>query len=717
MYKKFLKKIIHRVMYAAIMVILLISCVYLVSMVRFSSENLNATNEAYCRQITNALEMLIGQSKHHAYRFVLDDNGISDLVDQMQRKHSIARELMSSLTKTMQNDPYYESVYLYSETDGWIMTTTLTGNTRIFKEAEFEEPEIIEAARKRKGMMLEPRIVQRFDMDRPTGPHAEKLILPIIVPIRAADSAKTSCMLVININIGEVFARLLADVRDSEGLGVYITNEEGKILVAQDFSCLGTQFSDMGYDVYPQDLLSAIFSGKNMCYQSQYTSEALGWTLYMIRLEDSRMLLGVHISSLLAIVMLVGAAVILFASVAMRRVMRPVSEMDNKSYEQSMKAQMLSSGILPDRAFSFRHDWYFVMMMQFPEHCAQALEQAMTKEIVWPENVEYHLIPIQVGHTALVVSFNGGEDRERFWHDWLEHTHRRLENVLGERMFFTVSTMRKSTRAISEAYQETMLLINYTMQSGQARVMHRSEVTPTIENAVYPEGTEKQLINNLLIGDMEKCRAIIGEFVEQLFDRKNQLQNQEILVWLGRLQNRVLLQANTIPLRLPDDIQNDFTIWDTPESIHRKLIDFAQAIVSRVNKRTVEKHENMEQRIREYVQENFTDPNFSFTSICDHFSIGRSQLTAIFREKLGGSFSEYVNELKIEKAKRLLGDKTLTIDTIAHEAGFSYAHYFIKVFKGKEGITPGQYREHIGSAYGTEVKTEAVEQDNDNDLE
>lgn len=693
MYRKFLKKTIHLVTYSAIVVILVISCIYMVSMVEVSSENLNTTNDAYCRQITTAMEMLISQSKHHAYRFVLDDNGISDLVHQMRKTPSTARDLMRLLTKTMQNDPYYESVYLYSETDDWIMTTTTASNTCIFEEEEFEDQEILAALRKRKGVMLEPRIVHRSENETGTA-IIEELILPIIIPLKESDTAKTSCMLVININIGDVFSQLLDNVGVNEG--VYITNGEGKILVAQDFACVGTQFSDLGYDAYSKNLLSAMFSGEKIGYQAQYTSSALGWMLHMVRLEDSRTLLGINIGSLLAAVLLVGAGVIIAASLALRHTMRPVSELDNKSYEQSIKEQMLSMGILPDRAFSFRHEWYFVMMMQFPEHIGDALEQALTQEIVWPENVERHLIPIQMGHTALVVSFNGAE-RERFWRDWLSHTHRRLENVLEEKLFFTVSTLRKSTRALSEAYQETMLLINYTMRLGEERVVHREDVTPTIEIAAYPESLEKQLINNLLIGDMKTCESIIDEFVEQLFCAENSLQNQEILVWLTRLENRVLLQVTSIPLRLPDDIQSDFTVWDSRESIQAKIIDFAQIIISRVNKRTVEKNENLEQRIREYVKQNFADPNFSFTSICDHFSIGRSQLTVIFREKLGGSFSEYVNDLKIEKAKQLLSDRKLTIDMIAHESGFSYAHYFIKVFKTKEGITPGQYREHIGT--------------------
>ena len=68
MYKKFLKKTIRAVSFSALIVILVISCVYMVSMVNFSSDNIDNTNAAYCRQMTNAMEMLVKQAKHQAYQ-------------------------------------------------------------------------------------------------------------------------------------------------------------------------------------------------------------------------------------------------------------------------------------------------------------------------------------------------------------------------------------------------------------------------------------------------------------------------------------------------------------------------------------------------------------------------------------------------------------------------------------------------------------------------
>lgn len=685
------------VIYSALLVILLITCVYMVSTLNYSTDNVNRTNAAYCRQVTNALEMLLNQSKYQTYRFVFNDSGIGKLVEQTHTQRSALVDLVALMKKTLQCDPYFESVYLYSRTDKWILSATSL-ETQMCAEEDFEDQEIVEKLREGNVALLEPRIIKHKGL-------SEAVILPIIVPVNTDGVSGNNCMIVANINVGEMFGNLLKNVNADENIDMYITRPDGKIIIAQDFARIGMQLSDLGYDVYSDSVIRSMFTGREICYRADYESNLLGWTLNMYQTGSLSALSGIDLGSIFVLVALACGMVIAGMLLVLQRAMRPVSEMDNESYERSIKEQMLSPELLPDHAFSFRHDWYFVVMVQFPKGSGKRLEQALAQEITWPDNIEHHLISIQVEYSALVVSFSG-EARERFWRDWLAHTHRRLETVLDEKIFFTVSTLRASTCVLSEAYQETMLLINYTMQAGQARVLYSSDVRLPLGRTAYPEALEKQLINNLLVGNTDTCRAIIDEFVGQLFSTENQLQNQDILLWLTQLKNRVLLQTNIVPPRLPERIRDDFTIWDTRESIDEKLTDLMRIIVGCINKRTEEKSENLEIHIREYVQTNFADPNFSFTGICDHFAIGRSQLTTIFRDKLGGSFSEYVNDLKIERAKQLLADKNLTIDMIAHQSGFSYAHYFIKVFKAREGITPGQYREHISATSGSAAESD-----------
>jgi YesN/AraC family two-component response regulator len=56
------------------------------------------------------------------------------------------------------------------------------------------------------------------------------------------------------------------------------------------------------------------------------------------------------------------------------------------------------------------------------------------------------------------------------------------------------------------------------------------------------------------------------------------------------------------------------------------------------------------------------------------------------------SFKPYVNQLRVEKAKRLMSEQESSINEIASKVGFKNTNSFIRVFKQFEGTTPGTYR-------------------------
>jgi len=66
------------------------------------------------------------------------------------------------------------------------------------------------------------------------------------------------------------------------------------------------------------------------------------------------------------------------------------------------------------------------------------------------------------------------------------------------------------------------------------------------------------------------------------------------------------------------------------------------------------------------------------------------------RRKFGMSFSEYVNRLRIDRAKDLLRRTQLNATQIAQRLGISDQSNFGKLFKRFEGITPLEYRERFG---------------------
>jgi two-component system, response regulator YesN len=77
------------------------------------------------------------------------------------------------------------------------------------------------------------------------------------------------------------------------------------------------------------------------------------------------------------------------------------------------------------------------------------------------------------------------------------------------------------------------------------------------------------------------------------------------------------------------------------------------------------------------------------------FFINPNYCCNLFKKLTNGTFSDYVNKLRIAKAKKLLTNYELTIEEIAQKVGYNDYYYFIKLFKKQLGVTPTKYRKEI----------------------
>lgn len=78
--------------------------------------------------------------------------------------------------------------------------------------------------------------------------------------------------------------------------------------------------------------------------------------------------------------------------------------------------------------------------------------------------------------------------------------------------------------------------------------------------------------------------------------------------------------------------------------------------------------------------------------MADKLNITPGYLSSCFKEKTGTNFSDYLNDLRIGRAKELLMNLELRIQDVASEVGYHNVNSFIRMFKRYSGITPGEYR-------------------------
>ena len=103
---------------------------------------------------------------------------------------------------------------------------------------------------------------------------------------------------------------------------------------------------------------------------------------------------------------------------------------------------------------------------------------------------------------------------------------------------------------------------------------------------------------------------------------------------------------------------------------------------------------NTVQMIEEYVRQNY-QKEIKLQEIADRFFLSREYISRKFKQEYNETITDYVTNIRIEKAKELLGNPFLKIYEIAETVGYQNDKYFIKVFKKREGQTPKEYRSSL----------------------
>lgn len=96
--------------------------------------------------------------------------------------------------------------------------------------------------------------------------------------------------------------------------------------------------------------------------------------------------------------------------------------------------------------------------------------------------------------------------------------------------------------------------------------------------------------------------------------------------------------------------------------------------------------------IRDYLDTHYTE-KVPLTALADQFFFSKFYLTRVFKEQFGVSINTYVLNLRITKAKQMLRFTDKKLEDIGYQCGLGAPHYFSRVFKQVEGITPSEFRE------------------------
>lgn len=100
-----------------------------------------------------------------------------------------------------------------------------------------------------------------------------------------------------------------------------------------------------------------------------------------------------------------------------------------------------------------------------------------------------------------------------------------------------------------------------------------------------------------------------------------------------------------------------------------------------------------------YIRQNYSS-DLNMAVVSNHVSMNYSLFSYAFKQYTGQNFVNYLKELRMEEAKRLLSETQLRVVEISQQVGYENEKHFMKIFKSVCGVSPTEYRKNTELAKG-----------------
>jgi len=287
----------------------------------------------------------------------------------------------------------------------------------------------------------------------------------------------------------------------------------------------------------------------------------------------------------------------------------------------------------------------------------------------------------------------------RLFYNYVNTQIQNIRSVLKERYNITASySVSKQTDnflQIPSRYKSALTML-------ESKIYHRQDMVFREESE--PTGLVEQDKASLRLEDETSIRSLLRDgrmddlrsYVDAVFDRW-----RVVHIEPGRLQ-MLFAELLSIPSRMARQEHIDAYellhmdgVYDrirymTLDEMKLFFLDWCMAITERRSAQSGISGHEITRKACSFIRRNYNQP-VSLDDIATAANVNPSYLSRVFKADMGVTVMAYVNDIRIETAKRMLGEG-VKLDDLVERVGFNSKSYFITVFRHVTGKTPIQYQ-------------------------
>lgn len=201
-------------------------------------------------------------------------------------------------------------------------------------------------------------------------------------------------------------------------------------------------------------------------------------------------------------------------------------------------------------------------------------------------------------------------------------------------------------------------------------------------------------------GNIQNAKSMMSDFVkkgksgEGFSMGEADRSIQEIVILLNDIALELKVASERLPMNGDHALRGmgvsiDYATFEQFETVLSRILDYYNDEI----RRSIAVNRPFEVGdIKDYIDQHYFE-DIKISLFTDKYFLSREYLMKLFKLQFGFGIHEYVQKVRMDKAKELLDDPSLKIQVISEMLGYKDKNYFSKAFRNYYAVSPSEYRE------------------------
>ncbi len=274
----------------------------------------------------------------------------------------------------------------------------------------------------------------------------------------------------------------------------------------------------------------------------------------------------------------------------------------------------------------------------------------------------------------------------------------RLSRDTGQMIYVYAGKPVKNLAALRESYRTAKDALQYKyMNEKDHIVLYDDTLSYTLKYVDIEPELYTKLTNDVEENDESGVNQAIDDIFQSFTQRRCAPEAVKVTIHhcvsnIMRIMDKMEVKQDELIMIEPILSWHDLNISFT--ALKTLFQQFVTESMHAIGKQRKETSKGGIHKIKMYIEQHY-DKNISLKSIAAQFYMNPVYLGQLFKKTYGLYFNDYLLQLRIEEAKRLLRQTDMRIYEVADAVGFSNADYFVTQFEKLESMTPTEYRNKL----------------------